>query len=480
MSSLVARALTYAASGLVAQAAIFFLWMAMPWFMVPAELGYLSLALFAVEFLTTLGMMGMDAALIRFAVKPETRGATFGIALILAGSTFTLLAGVVLPGLKAGQGFFSNTAIWVSSHYGLVLAAVAANIVWNLVQSVQVAGRQAREYALLQAARAAAQLVLGWSALAFLERDAATVLGAITFATLVVMVLLRRRANLPAIHGNLIRAPEAREMARYGLSLMVYGVLGVAVAYTQRLVVDHYADVAVLGVFAFFNVIVLQVNGLWGALNKAWTPEFFALVDQDRDRALKLLQGMLALLCIAYPLGLAVIVAVGEVFGVTLVFPAAYAGRTEILWLLLLAPLFTGLYTITYPLYYYDLKPRRILAISLFLAVSNLALSVVFIRAWGTEGAAASFLLLAMVTAWIYLALYHDWAGGRLPTLLAMTTTLSCTAALLLLVTDLTWLFVAMLFATSIVAWMLGGGVARPLIRGFAERVRVGFASPHS
>jgi len=473
MKSLVGRALTYAASGVVSQGAVFLLWLAIPWFLVPAEVGYLTLALFAVEFLTMLGLLGMDAALFRFAIKPDTRGAAFGVALVLSGTALVLLAGLVLvlARIEAGRGLFGNTTAWVTDHYGLILAAVAGNIAWNLVQSIQIASRQVEGYAVLQIARAATQLVLGLCALAFLEGDAATVLGAITVASFGVL-LLRRQISLPAVRGNPFHAPETGLMVRYGLSMMIYGLLGVAFVYTQRLVVSHYEDIAVLGIFAFFNVIVLQVNGLWGAFNKAWTPEIFALMETNPVHALNLLRGMLTLLCVVYPLVLAILVVAGEAFLVDLLFPAAYAAQSLIFWLLMLSLLFTGLYTIAYPLYYYELRTRRILTITIFLGAANVALSVAFIRAWGVEGAAASFLLVTVLSTWTYLAAYRDWVDGRLPALLAAVTTMVGGAAILLLVTRSVWMFVTMLFATSMIAWMLGGSAARPLIWSLVERIR--------
>ena len=472
MSSLVVRATTYAATGLVSQAAALLLWMFIPWYLPPSEVGFLALALFAVELLTMLGSLGMDAALVRYAGKSAARGAFFGIALVFAGAAFFLLVSLLPLGSALGRYVFASTAAWVADHYTLVVVAVAANISWNLVQSLLTAGLQAKEYALLQIVRAGVQQVLGFCALTYFPRDAATVLLALTIGTIGVLGLLLRSVRLPAIPANPFASGNGREMARYGLSMLVYGVLGVALNYTQRLVMDNYASIAAVGVFAFFNVIVLQANGLWNALAKAWMPEYYALVESDRPAALDLLRGMLVLACVIFPLALALGMALCEAGLIALLLPAAYADRTVILWPLALSLLFSGVYAIASPMYYHVLRARLILGISAFLAIANLAFSVLFIKWWGTEGAAGSFYLLMVLTAWTYLAVYRDWADGRLPAVLVAVTIISSAAVIILLVTGAVWLFAGLLCATSALAWSLGAPAARPLVRRFAQRFR--------
>jgi O-antigen/teichoic acid export membrane protein len=473
MNGTVKRAATYLVSGFVSQGATFCLWLALPWFLSPAEVGYVSLALFAVELFTAFCMAGMDAALIRFAAQPEAQGAALTAAMTICGTIFVIVAGLSYAALHASLPVFADTVAWVSAHFGLVLVAVAANVVWNLYQSYQVAAKQAREYGVFQVVRAVAYLAFAFGAFALFAQEAATLVGVMAFSSLAVLALFVRRARLPSLAGNPFRGERTVQMVRYGLPLMVYSLLGVAVVYTQRLVVDHYTDVSVLGVFGFFTVIAIQLNGLWGSLNKSWTPEFFSRADADKAESIRTLQGLLAMMSAAYPAALAVYVVLGEAFFNRLVFPPAYAAQTDVFYLLLLAMSFTGLYTVAYPLFYYDLRTRRILAISVFLAAANLGLSVALTSAWGAVGAAVSVVLMAAVTMWIYLLAYPDWmrGGRRAAFLLAVVTLLVGGAAALLLAGHSPWLFAGALFSTSVVAWAIGGALARPLLRSVHKRM---------
>ncbi|NTV49350.1 MAG: oligosaccharide flippase family protein [Geobacteraceae bacterium] len=472
MSSLIARASVYLVSGLVAQGATFCLWLVLPWFLTPAEVGYVTLALFAVELLTMFSLAGMDAALIRFATRSDVRELTLVVALATTGTAFVIVAGLTYVVLKAGIPFLANTIIWVVAHYVLVLIAVAANVLWSLYQSYQVAARQAREYAIFQLVRAVVYLGLGIGGLVFFAQDASVVLMAAATASLGVLVLFTCRKNRPVLLGNPFHITGFGQMINYGLPLMLNSVLGVSASYTQRLVIDHYADISTLGLFGFFAAIAIQLNGFWASINRAWTPEFFSLMADDSARSIRLLQGMLVLVSTTYPLLLAVYVFFGEVFINELVLNATYVAHTDILYILLLAPLFCGLYTVAYPLYYYELKTHRIFMISLFLAVANLILSVVLIRAWGMVGAASSFVLLSILSAGTYLLCYRGWAEGgtRVVLMLIAITVLSMCAAGLLIATHSPWIFMVALLVISTVAWCMGGTLASPLLHQFLDK----------
>jgi O-antigen/teichoic acid export membrane protein len=140
---------------------------------------------------------------------------------------------------------------------------------------------------------------------------------------------------------------------------------------------------------------------------------------------------------------------------------------------LLLAPLFTGLYCVAYPLYYYELKARRILLISILLSIANLILSVISIRKWGAMGGAVSFMLLAVMTAWLYLAIYRQWAHGMriLPMMIGILTVLVFMDMTLLLSTGSVPLFSLALLATSAVMWVMGRKLALPLLYGLGQKL---------
>lgn len=434
----------------------------------------MSLALFAVEFLTMISLAGMDATLIRFAALTDSRETTIIIAIFISAVVYILVVVSTYAVMKVGIPILANTLAWVSTHFGLVMVAVAANVAWSLYQSYQVAARLAREYAIFQLARAVVYFVIVVSGLTFFLREASMVLGAAAASSLGMLFLFMRSRNQFVLPSGAIRSEMIGKVMSYGLPLMLNGALGVVVVYTQRLVIDEYASIYILGIFGFFAAIAIQLNGFWASLNRAWTPEFFTLVENDPARGLKLLQGMLVLVGVAYPILLAFYVAVGEAFFNDLVFKAAYAEYIDIFYLLLLGPLFNGLYTVAYPLYYHSLKTYRIIVISIFLAISNLLFSIFLIRHWGVVGAGIASVLLSMITAVTYLSCYRRWAVGemRLVLTLLVIVALVSIAAGVLVITHSPWIFVVSLLAASGATWIFGGPFAKPLLSQFVSRVQ--------
>lgn len=474
MSSVLTRASIYLISGLVAQGSAFCLWLILPWYLSSAEVGYVTLALFAVEVLTMLGLAGMDAALIRFAARPDARESTLAVALSVSGSSFVLVAGVVYVLRWFKIPFLANTIAWVSAHYVLVIVAVAANILWCLYQSYQVAAQQAREYAAFQFVRAVVYLALGIGGLVFLKHDASVVLVAAAASSLAVLAFFMRGKKRPAWPDNPFVMSGFGPILIYGLPLMLNSILGVGSNYTQRLVIDQYADISTLGVYGFFAAIAIQVNGFWASFNRAWTPEYFLLAETDPTRAVRLVQGMLALVCIAYPLLIAGYVVVGEWFLNDLLFKNGFVEHTNVLYLLLLAPLFCGLYTIAYPIYYFELKTHRILVISTILAAINLGISVVLIQFFGMIGAACSFVLFSLISAGAYLLSYREWAVGKLQVVIVLTVTsmLAVFSVALLIVTSNAWAFVIVLLIITAISWSISGSLAKPLLLRFIKSTR--------
>lgn len=475
MSGLFARAMTYAVSGLAAQGIMFAFWLMLPWYLPPVEIGRLTLALFSIELLTAICMMGMDSAVVRFAALADLRKRVLAAAFLVVGVASLAVFALVFLLLALDLRLFADATDWLLEHPFLILAVVATNLICNLYQSAQVAAREAKVYAIFQFVRSLAYFLIGIVMLAVMGKVAVAVISAAMLSSLVALSLLPKLRGMQAISFMEGALAETKRLFAYGFPLMLYALFGVGVAYTQRLLVNHYIDIVALGIYGFFTVIALQANGLWSAFNKAWTPEFFHLVEQDRAQAHNLLRGMLILVIAIYPLILAVYVMLAEAFLNELLIPHAYVQDVEILYLLLLGPLFTGIYSVAYPLYYHDLRTRRILNISIVLAVVNLLLSMVFIKTMGMLGASFSYALLAMLAAWVYLWAYPGWRDGgsqRLMSIMLMATALAAAAALLLVFGGVPE-FVTVLVAISVMTWVWGGETAKPLLNRFVRTHRV-------
>ena len=467
MSSLTPRFSTYLVGGLFAQGVMFLTWFTLSWLLTPDEFGLLSLILFAVELLSILSSMGMDAALIRFGSSNKDSANVFSIALkiILGSFSLTVFSAYLL--LQMNSSLSNNHAVvWIAENFLLLTVAIAANVCWNIYQSFQIAGRRARPYAVTQVTRSLVNFCL-CVCLVLIKPVAGSVIAATAITSILILVVLLNcnisKYNIQKYNSSKL---SQKTMFSYGFPLMLYGLFGLATIYTQRLALDQYSNVAILGVFSFFHVITLQFNGLWGSLNKSWTPEFFFLMEGQRSDALAILQGILVIVSVICPLVLAIYVILGEIFLNSLIFSDVYRHQSQVFYILLVSTIFTGLYTVAYPLYYVDHQTKRILLIAVCLYLCNLVLSVLMISRWGAMGAATSVLLMTIITLWGYLLVYRDWAdvGYRTATMLVFVTLGCFGSALVLILSSSSLFFACSLIGTSGVAWILGAPMARPIL----------------
>ncbi len=91
---------------------------------------------------------------------------------------------------------------------------------------------------------------------------------------------------------------------------MAYTVLGTLAVYAGRVLLDHYTNLATLGVYSVFLTFALQLNGVWNSFNRAWTPETFAALNADRDRAIGRISRMITFFTAVYLTGVIVLMVV--------------------------------------------------------------------------------------------------------------------------------------------------------------------------
>ena len=183
---------------------------------------------------------------------------------------------------------------------------------------------------------------------------------------------------------------------------MLYCVLGVVVTYFGRLLLDRYTDLANLGVYSFFLMLTLQVNGLWSSFNRAWTPEIFSKFLEDRKKAIENVEFMVFFSSFVYLLAIAAFIIIGKLFLFKLLFKEIYLSNIYLFFVLLLVPLFTGIYMAAYPLYYYENRTKMILLITILLSGITIFLTLFMVRLFGSMGAALAFFVVTMLTPPIY------------------------------------------------------------------------------
>lgn len=384
------------------QGFIFLLWIVLAWWLVPSQIGIYALALFVIEFFSAISILGLDSTITRFYYAKESVSSILSNALtififasFITSLSFFLTARLIsffIPGL-------SNI---LEENIFLFSAIIFANSVANFAFVHYAAVKKAIFYTKLQLVKVLFFCSLSLI-LVYLGFSILGVFYASLFSSLLIGIIFLIQERKLISH-QFISQKTIKNMTSYGFPLMVYAVLGVIVTYFGRLLLDKYTNLTTLGVYNFFLMLTLQINGLWGSFNRAWAPEIFSKFLENEKRTIENVQSMVFLLSFFYLVIVAFLIIFGELFLFKLIFKEIYRSNIHLFYILLLFPLFTGIYTATYPLYYYNKTTTKIiLFISLLISGVNIFLTIFMVKFFSENGAAISLFLIAIFTALIYL-----------------------------------------------------------------------------
>jgi O-antigen/teichoic acid export membrane protein len=451
---LVKNVATYFAASSLAQGLNFVLWLILAQLLDPTLIGIYGLALFVIDFFTAVAICGLDATVTRFYYSAD------GLPTVLSNAAAVLLCSslVSLFGCCLAAGLIVNVMPSLSVIFSrpLFLSIILANTLANFAFAHYSALKKAALYGKLQLFRIGSLFVLS-TTFVLLGRGLQGVLEATLASSLCTAAVLFRKEGRH-LRQALLSRPVATDILAYGLPLMLYSVFGVIVAYFSRVLLERSGNLVTLGVYSFFLVLAMQVNGLWSTFNRAWTPEVFSLLRDDRAKAIQNVRLMTFLLSCGYLIGLTIFICVGELFLFKLVFKEIYRGNIHLLYILLLGPLFSGIYTASYPLYYYQHKTSKILLVSVALSTANTLVTLVMVTQLGQDGASLSFLLFAIVTTLTYLVVFRRLIGiPRILIGLTLRLTVLLSAAVaLLLTTGSSSIFVIALVVAAAVTFKTG------------------------
>ncbi len=402
---------TYFLTGAIGQALMLGMWILMGRWLDPAQVGLYALTMFVVELFSAISIFGLDATITRFYYADLPVWTVFATALLIfAGSS---VGALMLLWATTGtiSGLISGLGGFLAGYRVIVGLMVVTNAAANLAFAHYIALRRAASYVRLQVVKTASFTVLAL----VLVRVGSGVTGlfqaflASSFLVAVVFVAGERHAWSQVA----VSSRVATQMGRYALPLMLYSTSGVLMAYFSRLLLDRVGGLNTVGVYGLFLILTLQVNGLWSSFNRAWTPEIFSEFARDRARTVETIRLVALLSTAVYLAGLAAVLLVGWLFLFRALFARAYLDQIHLLYILLLAPTFTAVYTATYPMYYYGHRTERVLGVSSLLSAGSLVLTLVLTRAYGPTGAAVSYLSSSALTTVVYLLAFGK--PGEIP-----------------------------------------------------------------
>jgi O-antigen/teichoic acid export membrane protein len=203
---------------------------------------------------------------------------------------------------------------------------------------------------------------------------------------------------------------------------------------------------------------MLQINGLWGNLNRAWTPQVFSNYEENRRRVTQGIEAFAFLSAFIYLIILTAVLLLGELFLFRLFLKEVYIVNLHLFCIVLLVPIFTGIYTSVYPLFYLENRNFRILLVSVALAVTSFFLTLILVKYLRENGAALVAFVMSAVTTMLYLFVFRKVVEiPRSVTKLTLVLFLLLSFGVVILIgTGSHFAFEAVLISASLVVYRLG------------------------
>ena len=402
-SELIKHSAIYIGIDTATKALTFFLWIILAWLLVPSQIAQYTLAQFLIEFFTAISILGLDSVILRF-YHNQNRDVVLSNAL-----------SILIPSIMFTALLFLLSESWISLiivglstiiHNNLLL--IAAIIITTPIANVAI-----MHYIALQKTSWYAKILFVKVFLLFFSAILLAYLGfgvkglfiaqLISTLSVAILFILKERDTISTHH---ISYEIFKKMAHYGIPLMFTTLSGILAFYFGRLLLDRYASATNLGIYSFFLTLTLQINKGWTSFNQAWTPKIFSDLSNNVREVQENVVSMAFVLSFLYLIGLAALVILGELFLFRFIFNEVYRTHIHTFYILLLAPLFSGIYIVAYPLYYYGGKTKRILYISFSLALAEILVTFFLVQRFNETGAALSIFLMYILIALVYLSCF--------------------------------------------------------------------------
>lgn len=377
----------YLLSSVLSRSAPFLL---LPWltlYLTPSEMGLV--ALFQLTMLASAALFGLslNVSISRFFIsgKREDLAELISSTLIVLAVSSCLLfvtVMVVRPHLGESLSGLGDTLFWLPV---IAFCSMTYNIAQTLARMNEKPWHYLRyEMTLALSGVSLAVLFVGlfeWSWIGYVAGAGVSVM----LVGLAALMELRR--------GGLLMWPSGLKWVRRIISLCVplvpHAVAGVALAYCDRLMIEHYLGLDAVGVYTVGYQFGMGVLLITDAFAKAWGPWFYRQMTgagvEGRSRIVKI--------SYAYVLLLAVMTAVYAALTTWLtpmVVSDRFAGSAEFVPMVCLGYFFFGLYQMFFHYLVWSKRVHFVAFATVVAAVLNVVLNSIWIPHYGAVGAAYS------------------------------------------------------------------------------------------
>ena len=215
----------------------------------------------------------------------------------------------------------------------------------------------------------------------WIGRYAGLYIGGVIGGVVAIFIFLKR-----GFFGGSYTTEYKKHFLNYGLPLIPHSVSGVIIFYSDKIVITKMIGVSENGLYSVAFTIGMAISLLQNSFNQAWVPWLFKKLELESLKEKK------RLVKITYIYMLVMLLFVLSLWLIT-PFIYAFLGKdfSEGMGLVVIIGLgfaFNGMYKMMINYVFYAEKNKIISTITIFMAILNITLNVIFIKSFGLVGSA--------------------------------------------------------------------------------------------
>lgn len=393
------NAIFYTVGGLASQLLISFLWLYLPYLQTTSVIGGYNISNYYIDLFSVIILLGTDSVILRYYFIHDSKDFVLKnvIAIIILTYiicvlffSFILFFDIITPPLFFKIYFFQLALIFLLNSF-VNIFLIHLNAIKNA--KLYVALQFLKSFFFCLFTIILSKIGLGIDALLY----------SLIISMVIFLYLFFNKNNINFKSNNFDKKLII-SFIKYGLPLCGYSIMGVFSLYTTRLVIQKYMNLQSLGIYSFFLVLILQLNGLLTSFNKAWTPDVFSRITKinENEFVFELSKLVLVIFLTIYIL----VIFIGNLFFFDFLFKPEYKNYLPVFFILFHFPMYNSIYTILYPLFYFEEKTYKILYISILTTILNIIISYFLIKYFLLYGAAISTVIIGIVNLLLYLTIF--------------------------------------------------------------------------
>ena len=434
----------YIITGILTQGLIFLLWIILPYYHKTEIIGEYNILLFYLDFMSALVIVGGDSVILRYYYSDYKKEEIFSNVFWTYIFFYSII--IIIFSILLNYSIISINSINLKIII-LLLITILFNALVNLILIHYIAERKDKTYRNIQIIKTLIFFILSLS-FSYFSFGIVGLLFANILSLFVVVVF----------HFNTLHISSFKYASRsvqtivlkYGIPLTVYSLMGVYTIYVTRILVNIHLSIALVGIFGFYNIISNQINGLWSSFNKAWTPEVFEKLK--KNDSIDFIYESIYLVMFLYITLIIIGVIIGNSFLFDILFRSEYLKYINVFIVLIFYPFFTSIYTLLYPLFYFNNNTKKIMYLSVFVSLFSLSVSWFLIKYFGLIGASISVVISSLFNLILYLFFFRhqiNFSINFIKTLFFIIILLSISIFVLIYL-KYTFAFLLILFSISI------------------------------